>query len=141
MTIVISSVFHIICFPHEGRIVTIDQVASNLSEAATNPGSTVPWIENSQSTTESIGCGMYPSLMGSFDFSTPISYLRSTPVGYQNSSPLDFTSRVTSFRTSYLHDPWMLPSRVMWVNTALTLGWSYLCLQLRSLTKLFNRPL
>jgi hypothetical protein len=32
MTIVISTIFQIICFPHEGRIMTIDQVASNLSD-------------------------------------------------------------------------------------------------------------
>jgi hypothetical protein len=48
MTVVVSTIFWIICFPHEGRIVTIDQVASNLSDMTANPGSTVPWIENSQ---------------------------------------------------------------------------------------------
>jgi hypothetical protein len=49
MTIVISSVFQILCFPHEGRIVTIDQMDFNHSSSMVNQGSTVPWIENSQS--------------------------------------------------------------------------------------------
>jgi hypothetical protein len=38
MMVVISTVFQIICFPHEGIIVTIDQVASNLSDAEASPG-------------------------------------------------------------------------------------------------------
>jgi hypothetical protein len=59
--------------------VTIDQVVSNLSDVVANPGTTVPWIENSQVATESIGCGMYPSLMGYFDSPTPISYVHTTP--------------------------------------------------------------
>jgi hypothetical protein len=33
MTVVISSVFQILCFPHEGRIVTIDQMDFNHSSS------------------------------------------------------------------------------------------------------------
>jgi hypothetical protein len=79
MAIFVSIVFWIICFPREGRIVTINQVASNLSDVTPNHGTNVPWIENSQEATKSIDCGMYPSLMESFEFPTPISYIRATP--------------------------------------------------------------
>jgi len=34
--------------------MTIDQVASNLSDTSTNIGYDLPWIENSQETTKSI---------------------------------------------------------------------------------------
>jgi hypothetical protein len=95
MKLVVSLVFHCICFLHEGRIVTIEQVTSKLSKVTTNIGSIVSYIENSQSETESISYGMYPSLMGYFYFFVLISYIRATPVGYQNSSPYSFTLRVT----------------------------------------------
>jgi hypothetical protein len=48
--------------------------------------------------------------MGYFVFSTPISYLQATSIGYQFSSLSASISRVSLFRTSYLYDPWMLPS-------------------------------
>jgi hypothetical protein len=53
---------------------------------------------------------MYPSLMGTFNFPAPISYIRATPIDYQNSSSSVPITRVGSFRTSYLEDPWVLPS-------------------------------
>jgi len=79
--------------------VTIDQVVSNLSDTTTNPGTIIPWIEISQVATKSIGFGMYPSLMGYFESPTPILYIHATPV-----------NRVSSFRMTYMKDPWTLPS-------------------------------
>jgi hypothetical protein len=95
ITTVILKVFWIIFFPHEERIVTNDQVESNLSNVAANHGTIIPWIENSQATTKSISCGMYPSLMGYFDSPAPISYIHTTPfwhrgiprVQHYNSAP------------------------------------------------------
>jgi hypothetical protein len=75
MTILISSIFQILCFPHEGRIVTIDHMVFNHSIFAVNQGSMVPWISNSQLETKSIGVGMCPSLMGNFNTSIDILYL------------------------------------------------------------------
>jgi hypothetical protein len=65
--VVVSSVFRILCFPHEGRIVTIDQMDFNYSSYVENLGSTVSWIEKSQSKTKSINVGMCPYLMGTFN--------------------------------------------------------------------------
>jgi hypothetical protein len=45
MTILVSLVFQILCFPHEVSIVTIDQMDFNRSSSMENSGSTIPWIE------------------------------------------------------------------------------------------------
>jgi hypothetical protein len=59
MITVVSSVFRTLCFPHEGKIVTIDQ----LSFACFHPNASLGLvIHNSQSTTENIGVRMYSSL-------------------------------------------------------------------------------
>lgn len=46
-TIVVSTIFWIICFPHEEIFVTIDQVASNIFDMIANTGTTIPYIEKS----------------------------------------------------------------------------------------------
>jgi hypothetical protein len=61
-------------------------------------------IDNSQSTTENIGIRMYSSLMGTFDFTTPIHHV------YTMSSRLASAGRSIPFHTSYFSDPWTLPS-------------------------------
>jgi hypothetical protein len=76
----------------------------------TNLGSTIPLIENYQTTNERIGVGMYPSLMGTFYFSTLVSYIHAILVSYQKlilSVPI---TQLFSFKTSYFEDPWVLPS-------------------------------
>jgi hypothetical protein len=110
MKVVISTIFQIICFPHEGRIVTIDQVVSNLSDVTASPRTIIPVDKKLSMETESIGCGMYPLLMGSFDFFALISYVHATSIGFHKLGSRTFVNRVTSFRMSYMHDPWMLPS-------------------------------
>jgi hypothetical protein len=53
---------------------------------------------------------MCPSLMGTINFPSPVSYIHATPVGFQKSSYPTSVIRVASFRTLNLQDPWMLPS-------------------------------
>jgi len=87
----------------------IKQMSFNLSHSMTNLGSTIPLIENYQTTNERIGVGMYPSLMGTFYFSTLVSYIHATLVSYQKlilSVPI---TQFFSFKTSYFEDPWVLP--------------------------------
>ena len=51
MQAVASSVFHVVCFPHNGNIVTIDQMTfKNLPISASSEAS-VPKVEHSQPTT------------------------------------------------------------------------------------------
>jgi hypothetical protein len=104
MVTVVSSVFHMLCFPHQGEIVTIDQLYFAYSSPNASVGPSIPVVENSQPTTKNIGVRMYSSLMGTFDFSAPIHHIyamSSTPASVERSIP---------FRTSYFSDPWTLPS-------------------------------
>ena len=77
----------------------IDQNSfDNLSVNASS-GASVLIINHSQPTTRSVGVGMYPSLMGTFNCPVPIFM-----IGYSfgwNSSSLNSVS----FHTSHLEDP------------------------------------
>jgi hypothetical protein len=74
MIIVVSSVFHTLCFPHEGKIVMIDQLSFVYSSPNASLGPSIPVIDISQPTTENIGVRMYSSLMGTFKFLAPLSH-------------------------------------------------------------------
>jgi hypothetical protein len=104
MTVVVSSIFRTLCFPHEGKIMTIDQLSFVYVSLNASVGPSIPMIENSQSTTEDIGVGMYSSLMGTFDFVAPIHHI------YAMSSRYSSSVRSVPFFTSYFNDPWTLPS-------------------------------
>ena len=66
MQAVASSVFRVVCFPHNGKIVTIDQMTFKNSPITASSRASVPVVEHSHPATGSVGVGMYPSLMGSF---------------------------------------------------------------------------
>ena len=93
-----------ICFPFNGKIVTIDQASfQNLSVNASS-GSSISIIDHSQPTTENVGVGMYPSLMGTFSCPVPVLMIGSS-LGRASTS-----LNSVSFRTSHMEDPWILPS-------------------------------
>jgi len=46
MTFVVFVVSQVLCFPHEGRIVIVDQLSIAHADPATSPVSVVPLIEN-----------------------------------------------------------------------------------------------
>jgi hypothetical protein len=104
MVIVVSSVFHVLCFPHQGDIVTIDQLSFAYSTPNAYVGPSIPMIDNSQPKTKNISVENVSSLMGTFDFSAPIHHV------YAMSSRLDSAERSIPFRNSYFSDPWTLPS-------------------------------
>jgi hypothetical protein len=106
MIVIVSFIFHTLCFPHEGKIVTIDQLSFARSSPNASLGPSIPVINNSQPTTENIGVGMYSSLMGTFKFMT----LTPSHHIYAMSSRPVSTGRSIPFRTSYFSDPWTLPS-------------------------------
>ena len=68
-------------FPHEGNLVTIDQFSYTRKCYTKASKSNVPFIDQSHPTNESLGVGMYTSLMGTFDMLAPINYLGTTSVG------------------------------------------------------------
>lgn len=71
--VVSSTVFRLLGFPHEGKIVTINQLDYCMPNLCPNANTTFPLISESASTAQSIGEGMFkdPCLMGVFPLSTP----------------------------------------------------------------------
>jgi hypothetical protein len=104
MIALVSSIFCTLCFPHKGKIVTIDQLSFAYSSPNGSLGQSIPVIDNSRLANENVGVGMYYSLMGTFDFSTP-----NHQVYAMSSRPVS-TGRSIPFHTSYFDDPWTLPS-------------------------------
>jgi hypothetical protein len=104
MIAVVSSIFHTLCFPHEGKIVMIDQLSFVHASPNASVGPSIPMIDNSQQTTKDMGVRMYSSLMGTFDFMAPVHHI------YAMSSRYSSSMRSIPFRTSYFNDPWTLPS-------------------------------
>jgi hypothetical protein len=66
MIIAMSSVFHTLCFSHEGNIMMIDQLAFVYASPNTFVGPSIPMIENSQLEIDTISVRMYSSLMVHF---------------------------------------------------------------------------
>jgi hypothetical protein len=70
MQAVVATVFRVLLFPHEGQIVTINQLS--FSRPGRSLGaSTVPMIHNPQPGVINVGVGLCPSLMGIFDYPSP----------------------------------------------------------------------
>lgn len=77
MDVITSSLFRILCFPHEGRIVTIDQMEYSPKESNASFDSFVPLVNNPKQPVENLGVGIYSSLMGNFDLPSSISRINS----------------------------------------------------------------
>jgi hypothetical protein len=70
MHAVVATVFWVLLFPHEGRIVTIDQLSFSRPDPSSG-ASTVPMIDNPQPDIVNVGVGLCPPLMGTFDYPPP----------------------------------------------------------------------
>jgi hypothetical protein len=70
MRAVVSTLFHVLRFPHQGRVVTVDQLA--LFNVDTRSGN-VPFIANTPQGYENVGVGLLKdsSLMGTFSIPPP----------------------------------------------------------------------
>ena len=73
MTVVASTVFRTVQFPHLGRIVTIEQIDFCMPNVTTSTANNIPMLGQSPPPYQSIGVGMLKdsSLMGIFP-STPL---------------------------------------------------------------------
>jgi hypothetical protein len=92
MVIVVSFVFRTLCFPHQGEIMTIDQLSFVYSSLNAFVGPSIPIVDNSQQATKNTGVGMYSSLMGTFNFSAlthHIYAMSSTPASVEESILVD----------------------------------------------------
>jgi hypothetical protein len=84
--------------------VTIDQLSFSKPEPALG-ASTVPMIDNPQLGVINVGVCLCPSLMGTFDYPPP----HSDTKFISNHHKVEIFE-VSSFRTTYFEDPWILPS-------------------------------
>jgi hypothetical protein len=103
MTVITSSVFQCIQFPHQGKIVTIDQLDCCTPDACTQTSNNIPFLGDSKITYEIVGACILKdsSLMGTFF--TPL------PPTTQHIAMVNMISTMAhqSFESS---DPWIVPS-------------------------------
>jgi hypothetical protein len=104
MQAVVTTVFWVLLFPHEGWIVTIDQLSFSRPKPALG-ASTVPMIDNPQPGVINVGVGLCPSLMGTFDYPPPQGDIKFI----SNHHKVEIF-QVSSFCTTYFDDLWILPS-------------------------------
>ena len=98
MSTISSTILQVVVFPHEGNLVTVDQLSFTRKGHMETNESIVPLVDQVKPASESLGARMYASLMGNFDIPAPINYLGSTSVGKSIAAVVDRT------------DPWVLPS-------------------------------
>jgi hypothetical protein len=103
MTIVSLSVFRCVQFPHQGKIVTIDQLDYCTPDAHTPATNNIPFLGDSNITYESVGVGIlkYSSLMVTFPAPHPSSTQHIATINMIS------TMAYQSFESS---DPWVVPS-------------------------------
>jgi hypothetical protein len=104
MQVLVATVFRVLLFPHEGWIVTIDQFSFSRLDPDLG-ASTVPMIDNPQADVINIGVGLCPSLMGTFNYPPP-----HDDVKFISNHHKAEIFQVSSFRTTYFEDLWILPS-------------------------------
>ena len=98
MCVIATVILQVVVFPHEGKLVIVDQLSFTLKGRLDTNESTIPLIDQTKPANESLGVGMYASLTGTFDIPTPIDYLGSTSVWKSITMIVD------------RYDLWVLPS-------------------------------
>jgi hypothetical protein len=104
MQVVVATVIRGLLFPHEGRIVTINQLSFSRPDPSLG-ASTVPMIDNPQPGVVNVGVGLCPSLMGTCDYPPPQGNIK-----FISSHHRVEIFQVSLFCTTYFNDPWILPS-------------------------------
>lgn len=100
MEVVPSSYFRCIKFPHEGKLVTIDQLS--FYKAPNESGTSVPFDDASALACANMGVDLYSSMMGSFNIATPVLSVKSFPVYAITNVARDQDFLDRSFKTAYL---------------------------------------
>jgi hypothetical protein len=104
MQAVVATVLWVLLFPHEDRIVTIDQLSFSRPDPSLG-ASAVSMIDNPQQGVFNVGVGLCPSLMGTFDYLPP-----QGDVKFISDHHKVEIFQVSSFHMTYFNDPWILPS-------------------------------
>jgi hypothetical protein len=103
MTTIASSVFRCVQFPHQGKIVTIDQLDFCTTDARAPATNNIPFLGDHKITYESVGVGLLKdsSLMGTFP--TPL------PPTTHHISTVDMIS-TAAYQSLESSDPWIVSS-------------------------------
>jgi hypothetical protein len=103
ITSIASSVFRCVQFPHQGKIVTVDQLDFFITDARAPATNNIPFLGDHEITYETIGFGLlkYSSLMGTF--LTPL------PPTTHHIATVDMIS-TTTYQSLESYDPWIVPS-------------------------------
>jgi hypothetical protein len=101
MCAIVSTLFHVLCFPHQGKVVTVDQLSFFNSNSRTR---NVPFISKTPHGYENIDMGLLKdsTLMGTFPIPPP-------------NIPPPFFASINMISTSFhetpvSHDPWIAPN-------------------------------
>jgi hypothetical protein len=100
MRAVVSTLFHVVRFPHQGKVVTVDQLAFFNSNTRTG---NVSFIAKTPLGYENVGVGLLKdsSLMGTFPISPPdVPRLSVSSINMISTVPHDLPMS---------HDPWIVP--------------------------------
>jgi hypothetical protein len=100
MHVVVSTLFHVVRFPHQGKVVTVDQLAFFNSDTCTG---NVSFIAKTPPGYESVGVGLLKdsSLMGTFPIPPP-------DVPHPSVASINMIS-VVPHELPVSHDPWIVP--------------------------------
>jgi hypothetical protein len=118
MQVVVAAVLWVLLFPHEGRIVTIDQLSFSRPDPALG-ASVVPMIDNPQPGVINVGVGLCPYLMGTFDYLPPQGDIKFISKHHKVE-----IFQVSSFCMNYFDDLWIFPSPSSMMDEAGHLGMS-----------------
>jgi hypothetical protein len=102
MTVLASSVFQCVQFPHKGKIVTVDQLDFCRTDARVPATNNIPFLGDHKITYESVGVGLLKDsiLMGTFP--TPL------PPTTHHISTVDMIS-TAAYKSLESSDPWIIP--------------------------------
>jgi hypothetical protein len=101
MHVVVSTLFCVVRFPHQGKVVTVDQLAFFNSDTRTG---NVPFIAKTPPSYENVGVGLLKdsSLMGTFPIPPP-------DVPCSSISCINMIS-IVPHELPMSHDPWIVPN-------------------------------
>jgi hypothetical protein len=103
MTVIASSVFRCVQFPHQGKIVTIDQLDFYTPDACIPVTNNIPFLGDHPVTYESVGVGLLKdsSLMGTFPTTLPPTMHHISTVNMISTMP---------YQSLESSGPWVVPS-------------------------------
>jgi hypothetical protein len=103
MSVVASSVFRCVQFPHQGKIVTVDQLDFYTPDALTHATNNILFLGDRKITYESVGVGLLKDFILMGTFPTPL------PPTTHHVATINMISTMV-YQSLESSDPWIVPS-------------------------------